>query len=143
MDDVHEAEQDVLNAVTRLVQWHPNQPIGLTVVLVADEEKTEFIGTRLLDLCDLRVELHAWLENETREFIEQAVTRSGYARTTFAPDAISRIHELAGGIPRRIRQIAELSLVAGTTEPGSVAIQSTIIDLVQAELRGGATNSGF
>lgn len=144
LDDVHDAEQDVLQAITRLVQWQPNQPVSLTILVIATEDKTDLLGPRLLDLCELRVELHAWLETETYEFIQAAVSRSGHNNNIFSPEAITRIQELSAGIPRRVRQIAELSLVAGNQESSSAnTIQAAIVDLVQAELRGGTTNSGF
>lgn len=144
LDDAHDAEREVLDSVVRLVQWHPNQPIGLTVVVISDDDKSDLLGTRLVDLCELRVELHPWFEPETREYIQAASERGGLGKHVFSDEAIERIQEVSAGIPRRIRQLAELSLVAGGQAiSNSNPIQSAIIDLVQAELRGGTTQSGF
>jgi type II secretory pathway predicted ATPase ExeA len=85
----------------------------LTVVLAAKQDHTERLGRRLLELCELRIDLLPWEYEDTAEYLRSALDKAGRKVPTFDVQAIARLHELTCGIPRRVRQLAELALLAG------------------------------
>ncbi len=112
-DDADEASTELLIQVIRLIQANSSPAAMLTVVLAADARHVDLLGPRLLGLCDLKIELERWNEEDTAAFVESCLSRAGREHPVFQPSATSRLHELAGGVPRRISQLAELSLLAG------------------------------
>jgi hypothetical protein len=42
-----------------------------------------------------------------------ALAKAGRHESAFDAPAVERLYELAGGVPRRVRQLAELALLAG------------------------------
>lgn len=133
LDNVGETDRDALSVISRLVQWEPNAATRLTVILAAETENTERIGRRLLELCDLRIELGPWTSKETAEFLAESVIRAGCDKAIFDIMAAERIHQLSGGIPRRIRHLSELSLVAGAGHE-LPSIDVATVEAVDAEL---------
>jgi type II secretory pathway predicted ATPase ExeA len=77
----------------------------------------------MIELAELRIDIDVWDEFDTKAFIELALAEAGRAALTFTDDAIEALHRLAGGVPRRVKQLAELALLAGA---GS---QVALIDL--------------
>ena len=113
VDDVHEAESEVLSAIVRLCQWHPAGNSRVTIVLGAESDQVELIGRRLLELCELRIELEPWEQEDTIEFLRKLTVNAGATRRIFDVRAVEEIQRLSAGVPRRILQLAELALVAG------------------------------
>jgi type II secretory pathway predicted ATPase ExeA len=132
-DDVDEAEQDVITAIVRLAQWKPAADARITIVVGCHENRTELLGPRLIDLCELRIELCPWEAADTAEFVRQVCLRAGREEPIFSLAGTDRLHEISAGIPRRIRQIAELALLAGAGAQLET-IDAEIIDDVVAEL---------
>ena len=54
-------------------------------------------------------------------------------RSLFSLEAVERLFDLTSGVPRRIRQLAELSLLAGAAESLD-EIPAGIVDSVQQSL---------
>lgn len=113
LDDSDEAEMDVLTAVTRLAQLDVPRECRFTLVLTVQTARCQLLGPRLKELCELRVELDAWQLEDTCAFLRQAMSCIGQPVTLFDEDAMAKVHELTGGLPRRVGQLAELALLAG------------------------------
>ena len=111
-DDAHEASSEVVTAITRLSQWNPGQNTRFTIFGSASAVGVFRLGQRLLDLCDLRIEVRPWSEEDTIGYVRGALEAVGGAPTIFTNRSLETLHEVAGGQPRRIRQVAELALVA-------------------------------
>ena len=112
LDDADEAEPAVLSQITRLVQSDPSSEARLTVVLSAREDRVGHLGNRLLELAELRIDLEPWQASDTAGYLRTAISLAGRRTDVFQPDALARIHELSEGVPRRVKQLAELSLLA-------------------------------
>ena len=113
LDDADEAGRDVLAQTARLVQCDLSAEATLTVVLSAQPDRLSRLGMRLLELAELRIDLEPWELADTIAFVQSALARCGSESNVFAADALSRLHLLGGGIPRRIKQLADLALLAG------------------------------
>lgn len=132
-DDGHEAPHDVLTSVVRLTQWKPSEESRLTLALACDEQRTALLGRRLLDLPGLRIDLAAWQHEDTAAYLQTALKLAGREEPVFEIRAIEMIQQLSEGIPRRIRQLAELSLLAGAGERVTL-IDANMVQHVDEEL---------
>jgi general secretion pathway protein A len=112
-DDADEADEQVLLQVARIAQSEPSSAARLTIVLAAQSNRLGRLGRRLLELADLRVDLEPWSESETIAYLRWALTQAGCSKQIFTGEAKRQIYLLSEGIPRRIKQLADMALVAG------------------------------
>ncbi len=133
LDDADEAQADVLDEVVRLAQFNQAHDAGLTLVLTARAERLHRLGTRILELAELRVDLEGWDVDDTAAFIKQALTEAGRSTPIFTPPALRRLHELSGGIPRRVKQLADLAL-AGGAGSNLATVEPDLIEAAYQEL---------
>lgn len=114
IDDAHLIEdQQVFQAIHLLLNYRHEFPFtvliaGQTSLLSRIERITE-----LADRLETRSILHPFDREETAEYVEHRLRTAGLHKSAFNAAAINEIHELSGGIPRRINRIADLSLLVG------------------------------
>jgi general secretion pathway protein A len=113
LDNADEAAAPVLAHVARLAQCDVSAEARLTVVLAARPDRIGKLGTRLLDLAALRIDLEPWDESDTVGYLTTLLAEAGRTTTAFEVAAMSRLHDLARGVPRRVSQLADLALLAG------------------------------
>jgi general secretion pathway protein A len=113
LDDADQAAPAVLGQVSRLVIGDATPDARLTVVLAGQHERIGRIGRRLLDRADLRIDLTPWEAGQTAEYLVKSLAQAGCESAVFDESAIERLHALARGIPRRVSQLADMSLLAG------------------------------
>jgi type II secretory pathway predicted ATPase ExeA len=133
LDDVDEASPELQTAISRLVLFDPQADARITVIVTAQRQRAAALGPKLNELCDLHIELHPWDELETAAYLEHAVTAAGASRPLFQVPAVERIYEFSRGVPRKIRQLAELSLLAGAAE-SIEEITPGVVESVQQNL---------
>lgn len=113
LDDAGQASADVIAQLTRLASWEYWPQSRLTVVAATCREGLAWLGRPLLELAELRIDVEPWEEADTVNYLRDSLTRAGRRAPIFDEPAIGRLHQLAGGIPRRITQLADLALMAG------------------------------
>lgn len=113
LDDADQASPAVLAHVARLAQFDRTPDARLTIVLAGREDRMGRIGPSLMDLAELRIDLEPWEEGDTQQYLRWSLAQAGCDSEVFADAAIARLHELSHGIPRRVSQLADLSLLAG------------------------------
>ena len=133
LDDADEASNDVLDLVARLAQSDGSEGSRLTVVLSATSKRLLCLHTRLLELAELRIDLEPWELLDTAGYLTRALSQAGRKAETFTDEAMRRLHELCGGTPRKVTQLANLSLLAGAGR-GVKCIDADIVDSVYHEL---------
>ncbi len=134
LDDADEMSPEIVPHIIRLLRQDPTAQSSLTVVLAADPRRVKRLGRRMLELCELRIELESWEPDDTRQYLRQSLTAAGTDRAVFDSAAASRLHELSHGVPRQVSYLAELALVAGAGQHLSQIDQATV-DAVYEELR--------
>lgn len=132
-DDADDAPADVLGQVLRLVHCEPSADTPLTVVLAASTDRLSYLGRRLLELAELRIDLPAWDLIDTEQYVCRSLERAGRKSPAFGNDAIVRLHELSQGIVRRIGLLAELGLLAAAAG-GLPLVDAHTIEAVYDEL---------
>ena len=120
-------------SVARLTQTEPSPEARLTIALAANDYRQTELGQRLLELTELRIDLDSWSQEETGEFLSATMSKVGRNELTFTDASIERIHELTRGVPRRVRQLAELALLAGAGQSLTI-IDEDIVMAVNQEL---------
>ncbi len=111
LDGGEQADLAVLQHVARLVQFDSTPEMRLTVVLAGQNKMLSRLTQSLLDLLDLRINLAAWEERDTAEFVNGQLSTASSPAPVFDDAAVGRLHELSDGIPRRVSQLAGLSAV--------------------------------
>jgi general secretion pathway protein A len=134
LDDADEASADALAYVTRMVRQDASAESRLTVVLAVDPRQLPRLGRRVVDLADLRIELEPWESADTSAYLQTILAQAGADPAVFEQSAAERLHELAGGIPRQITHLAELSLLAGAGRQ-QPHIDAETVESVYRELR--------
>ena len=133
LDDADQATPELLLDLVRLLVLDQSPDSRLTVVLAASRTRASRLGSQLLDLSELRIELERWEEADTLAFLTESLAKAGRTTETFEPRAAARLHELSRGVPRQVRQLAELALLAGAGQQLE-RIDEATIDSVYQEL---------
>lgn len=137
LDDADLAPSAVRAQFERLAHLAATSQTQLTLLLAGTPEGVGHLGPDWLDQIELRIDLAPWSEDETAEHVAQCLVRSGSEHPIFTDDAISALHELSGGIPRKVDQIAQLALLAGAGQELEEIDAETLTDAYQ-ELGAGA-----
>ncbi|HEX5446519.1 MAG TPA: AAA family ATPase [Pirellulales bacterium] len=138
-DDADDASHEVLSQVLRLVHCEPSADTPLTVVLAAATDRLSYLGRRLLDLAELRIDLLPWDLIDTEQYVCRSLERAGRTAPAFGNDALVRLHELSQGVARRIGLLAELGLLAAAAG-GLPLVDAHTVESVYDEL--GVMDSG-
>jgi type II secretory pathway predicted ATPase ExeA len=124
IDDLDRADESLRLAVERLLR---TTEYSLTVVASASEGKVARLGSGLVDLAELRIELTPWTADETCDYLQTALSQAGRRQATFAAGAAQRLFQLSGGTPRRVNQLAQLALVAGAGQQLAEIDEETVL----------------
>jgi general secretion pathway protein A len=133
LDDADRMSEDVREQIVRLAQTDATCDARLTIILACQQRGVGRLGSRLLDLAELRIDLLPWEATETATYLVSALRQAGRPTRAFTDAAAERLHQVAGGIPRRVKQLADLSLLAAA---GSelLEVDANTIDGVCEEL---------
>ncbi|MBL9161977.1 MAG: AAA family ATPase [Planctomycetaceae bacterium] len=82
---------------------------------------------------DIKVLLPALSLEETASYVTHRLEAAGATREIFAADALKTIHQLTGGIPRRINRLCDLALLVGFAN-GQHAIDAESLHAIHGEL---------
>ncbi len=135
LDDAEDCDESVYSAICRLALKEQHPDSRLTIVLACQPQRSASFGTKLNEMCDMKIDVEPWEVDDTAAYIRDALARVGAPDETFNVMALQRLHELTHGIPRRVRQLAELSLVAGAAD-GITTIDPDIVEAVHRSLAG-------
>jgi general secretion pathway protein A len=105
----------------------------LTVVIAGRPELMRNARPEVIEWVDLGVSLDPFTATQTAEYIKHLTSWSGRTEPIFTEAAISKIHELSGGIPRQINRVCDLGLLAAATEE-SADVNELVIESVYKEL---------
>jgi hypothetical protein len=138
IDNADEVGEDVIQTLGIILR----RPGNWSALLAVDESLLVEIPRRILEDCDVRVDLPAWDLGLTAEYIETQIANLGKRDDIFSAQGITRIHELGEGIPKRMFQLAEIALAVGA-ERRFESIDAELIDLVCEEFSFGLLSQGL
>jgi type II secretory pathway predicted ATPase ExeA len=111
-DDIDEAPADALDGITRLVTAAEPRFARTVVVATATPEGLSRVPASMRQRANLRIELAAWNEDDVAGFLSQSLARVGGNSEIFPAEAASTLARFAGGVPRTVSHLAQLSLAA-------------------------------
>jgi type II secretory pathway predicted ATPase ExeA len=113
IDDLDRATTKGQAVVERLLSL---SAASLTLVASARAETVNLISREIADQAALRIELVPWTATETSEYLSRSLQSSARKEPVFSTAAAKQLFALSGGAPRKVRQLAQLSLVAGASQ---------------------------
>ncbi|MDX1963697.1 MAG: hypothetical protein SFX18_11125, partial [Pirellulales bacterium] len=99
LDDLDECDEHVLAAVQRLLEAGKSSAARLTIIAAWNTDQLRQLPPRLLAQAELRIELAAWEESDTANYLLQSVLQAGGHEPPFSLAAIRRLHQLSHGVP--------------------------------------------
>ena len=121
---------EVLRALDSLTAADPNGSLGANLVLLGQPALSDVLkAPTLASLCQrirLRQQLPALALDELRAYLDHhAKAAGGSLDKLFAHDAVAALHDITGGIPRLVNNVAETALtLAATRKEPTVTAQA-------------------
>ncbi len=128
VDNAGDSVADLLNAIQRILQLAAASKTDVTIALAASAKQATRWPSGLREAVELRVDMYAWNEMTTLDYLQHAAIDAGRTTPLFTEDAMFRLHELSGGVPRQISRLAELALVAGAATELPLIDSSCVAD---------------
>ena len=128
LDDADQASPEVLTQVARIAKYDLSPDSRLTLILAGQADRIGRIGETLLDLAELRIDVPPWQLDDTQGFLKCSLEQAGGQASVIDHEAAQRMHELAGGCPRRVQHLADLALLAAAGSD----LESVGVDTVDA-----------
>ena len=111
-DDIDEAPADALDGIARLVGAAEPRFARTVVVATATQAGLARVPASIRQRASLRIELTVWSEDDVAAFLTQAISRVGGDPAIFPADSAATLARFAGGVPRKVSQLAQLTLAA-------------------------------
>jgi type II secretory pathway predicted ATPase ExeA len=129
--------REVFDEIRLLTNFQLDDSNLLSVILMGQPELRERLADPVYEPLRQRIGIQYHLNSldleETLEYLDFRLTVAGGNPGLFLPDAVLRIYELSGGVPRRINTIATNALLEGFSRDAAL-IDAAIIDDLSGEL---------
>ena len=124
-----------LEALRLLLNFESGSSPGLTLLFVGQPGLLPILDRMpgLEEQIGVKCLMRPFSEEETVSYVSHRIVAAGCEQTIFETDAFATIHQLAGGIPRRINRICDLALLIAYAEEQQT-INSAQIEAVSDEL---------
>ena len=113
VDDLHQALSEGAALIDRVQAFAEVSEVNLVLIAACQDRCQDLLPPRFLARAQLRMELDTWTLEETASFLHQWLSHNVAEDQEFDSQAIEVLHELAEGVPRRVRRLAELAAFAG------------------------------
>ena len=131
------SEMEVFDEIRLLTNFQLDHRNLLSVIVMGQPELRNMLDTARFEPLRQRVALHYHLEplelDELMEYLDFRLTAAGGAPGLFTPDAVQRMYELTGGIPRKINSMATNALLVAYGNDAAL-VDAAIIDEIKEEL---------
>ncbi|MFZ4856400.1 MAG: ExeA family protein [Desulfuromonadaceae bacterium] len=128
---------EVFDEIRLLTNFQLDDRNLLAVVIMGQPELRQVMASSRFEPLRQRVSLNYHLKplslDEVMEYLDFRLETAGGAPGLFTPDAVQRIHELSGGVPRKINSMATNALLVAYGCDAAL-IDSRIINEIKDEL---------
>lgn len=136
IDDAHAiTDRQVFQSLLLLLNLQQASEVEFTLILAGQPELAGM--TRRLPQLDDRISipcvLTALTPTETAEYVQHRLQAAGATEPIFSTSALQAVHELSGGLPRKINRLCDFALVVGFAD-GLGLIDARHIEGVSHEL---------
>jgi general secretion pathway protein A len=107
--------QETLEELRLFLNFQLNDKFLMTMVLIGQPQLLHRIRAipQLEQRLSIKYHLTALDANETEEYIKHRLAVAGVKQEIFTKDAMERIYEYSKGLPRKINNICDMSLLIG------------------------------
>jgi len=137
--------RDVFDEIRLLTNYQLDDGNLLAVILMGQPELRQKLADPVYEPLCQRIGIHYHLGplslGETLHYIDFRLGVAGGAPGLFSPDAVMKVHELTGGVPRRINSMATAALLEGFAREVTL-IEGDMIEDLSEELDVHGTGSG-
>lgn len=135
LDDVAAASPKIAVGLIYLSRLRWDDSPSPILFLTARPQEVRHIPRQCLNLLDLRIELEPWDADEVEAHVARQIQAAGREdwQSVFDPEAVRRIAQLSGGVPREVHRLADLCLTAAAGADAR-PIDPEIVDAVHDEL---------
>lgn len=118
-----------------LLNFQSNHDFLVTLVLLGQPELKSRINDmpQLKQRLAVRYHIRSLTEQETKEYIQHRLRIAGAQNPIFSDEAYTEIYRVSSGVPRRINNICDMSLMVGAAQE-SGKISRNIITVVAEDL---------
>lgn len=116
IDDAHMIDSpEVWHCLRLLMNFREADGIDFTLLLVGQPQLLGHLRQYgdLYDRLAVRVSLAPLTEDDVNEYVTRRLSVAGSEEDVFIPEAVSLLTDLSGGVPRKINQMADLTLLVG------------------------------
>jgi len=128
---------EVFDEIRLLTNFQFDHQNMLAILILGQPELRGMLATPRFEPLRQRISLHYHLQpltlEETMEYLDFRLETAGGASGLFTPDAVQRIFELTGGVPRKINSMATNALLVAYGTDAAL-IDSAIINEIKDEL---------
>jgi general secretion pathway protein A len=130
-------DRELFDEIRLLTNFQLDDRNLLSVVIMGQPELRGMLASPVYEPFRQRISLNFHLAplglEETLEYLDFRVMAAGGDAGLFSPDAVQRIYELSGGVPRRINAVATNALLTGYGMDAAW-IDGSIVDETASEL---------
>ncbi len=130
-------DREIFDEIRLLTNFQLDDRNLLSVIIMGQPELRRILADPVYEPFRQRIAINYHLHplglEETLEYLDFRVEVAGGSSGLFTPDAVQRIFELSGGVPRRINVIATNALLEGFGRDVGV-IDATIIESMTDEM---------
>jgi len=135
IDEAHIIEKDsVFEEIRLLLNYQLEDKFLLTLLLLGQPELKDKIESnkQLLQRIAMRYHLKGLSQDETERYIIHRLNIAGGTKDIFAPEARRLIFVRSAGIPRRINQLCDMSLLTGFSKKAENISEAIVVEAIES-----------
>ncbi|ACM20514.1 ATPase, putative [Geotalea daltonii FRC-32] len=130
-------DREIFDEIRLLTNFQLDDQNLLSIIIMGQPELRRIVSAPLFEPFRQRVAMTYHLLpltlEETQEYLDFRMTVAGGCAGLFAPDAVQRIYELTGGVPRKINTLATNALLTGFAKD-LAWIDASVIEDIKNEI---------
>lgn len=142
IDEAHLiSKKEVYEELRLLLNLQDNNRFLLTLILVGQPELRRLIRAipQFEQRIPVKYHLHPLNFKETLHYVQFRLKRAGIKRDIFTRGAAKKIYQYSNGIPRKINNICDMSLLVGFAEHAQMISPAIIKKVIEDEGEGNGT----
>lgn len=112
LDHAGHAQSDAMQTLAILL----SRPKAWSLILTLEVGQVPTLPKRIREHCNRRIDVPEWNLEQTCQYFDFVLSQSGASPDVLEPAVVHRIHEAGAGNPRRMVQMADYALFAGSRE---------------------------
>lgn len=130
IDEAQLLSRDVLEQIRLLTNLETNKSKLLQIILIGQPELNDLLSRndlrQLSQRITARYHLDALKRNEMQDYVNHRLSVAGCKEPLFSKQALSKLHTLSQGIPRKINVLADHALLAAYSKSATMVDAKTV-----------------